>query len=267
MQFYRCSLPFLVLHRQPSTIGLAKLLNDLHIGGLIEDNAKTANPVASRAYRSVEARQHNHVGHRHSHQSNDLTGHEEYLLKSPHSTDDPQPSTPSDCLDYQFYLNQVKTDKNGKSYLNKRDLRKMAPIFVQQILSGACEQVEKPTKRSKPNHVRSDGHDHEHHHRASSMRSENKDEMISAEKWESMLNPQCYVTFQTNFVFPSLLVLVLIRSGDQFDIDCRSTYDSYTGNQTVQSFDQSPYWTGVRFHDWRFIAPSHPNRAGPSRAQ
>src|SRR5699024_1262924 len=78
----------------------------------------STTPFANSA---TTAPNHNHIGHSHQHHHH------------PRS---------SACLDYRYYLNRQGTSSHNKQVLTEDDLRELSPIFIQQILSGACEQLE-----------------------------------------------------------------------------------------------------------------------------
>ena len=104
---------------------------------LFSEESRTT--TETRGYRSIStsipiASNHNHIGHHHKH------SRRRYNRRLPTKS--------SSCLDYQYYLNRqginandIDTDGTSKG-LTEDDLRQLSPIFIQQILSGACEQLE-----------------------------------------------------------------------------------------------------------------------------
>ena len=104
---------------------------------LFSEESRTT--TETRGYRSIStsipiASNHNHIDHHHKH------SRRRYNRRLPNKS--------SSCLDYQYYLNRqginandIDTDGTSKG-LTEDDLRQLSPIFIQQILSGACEQLE-----------------------------------------------------------------------------------------------------------------------------
>lgn len=97
-----------------------------------------------RGHRSISSQvpstgSHNHIAHQHDHH------HDQYHSHSPdtHPHHQQQQKRRSSCLDYHYYLHRQGVDKSRQP-LTATDLRELSPIFIQQILSGACEQLEAP---------------------------------------------------------------------------------------------------------------------------
>ncbi|OTF74652.1 zinc transporter ZIP4-like protein [Euroglyphus maynei] len=113
--------------------GLARLLNDLHIGGLIDDHES----MQHREHRSASTSNNHH----HNHQVKFLIS----TMNSIVNNNNPNEKN-NECYDYDFYLELIKQiqhhDKESEmnNLLTEKELQHLAPIFLQQILSKACER-------------------------------------------------------------------------------------------------------------------------------
>lgn len=173
------------------------MLNDLHIGGFKE--ATKSHNVTEDIHEHDHDHDHDHDHphpHHHDHPEHDHHHHEDH---NGHSTRDHRSiskvsnamhnhigyhhkhdienedlidniaQSPVDCMHVDFYWNQLK--QNSRSgYITENDIRYLSPIFIQQILSNACEKTEMFKDYLVPNQSnQSKIIDHRvHHHRSSS---------------------------------------------------------------------------------------------------
>lgn len=119
--------------------GLARLLNDLHIGGLINQSNHESTVTRHREHRSAPHENH------HNHQV-------KFLMNSIENNDDPIEKN-IECYEYDFYVERIRqiqhhmkhrNDAKNSSEVNlltEKELEYLAPIFLQQILSKACERI------------------------------------------------------------------------------------------------------------------------------
>ena len=109
-------------------------------------SSSTITATTSREHRSVSSDSNkinyiNHNSHKHQHSKHH---HMHYSQNPNHHKNYPKSSA---CLDYSYYLNRLEgrsgDEKNSKNFgVTENDIRELSPIFIQQILSGACEKLE-----------------------------------------------------------------------------------------------------------------------------
>ncbi|XP_027204872.2 uncharacterized protein LOC113798516 isoform X2 [Dermatophagoides pteronyssinus] len=119
--------------------GLARLLNDLHIGGLIDQSDHESSIPQHRGHRSVLNNPHNHQV--------------KFLISAMNSIANNNPIGKNlECFNYDFYMGLIKQiqhstkhendvqNQSEMNFLTENVLQHLAPIFLQQILSKACER-------------------------------------------------------------------------------------------------------------------------------
>lgn len=141
--------------------GLTELLSDLHIGDVSKnfDNINTFDNRNQRSNLNHQNLQAHNLNYKQFLFKNESLRPESFLIKSKIN------EINDNCLDYSFYLKQIRKFQNNFNKVDLRitehDILKLAPIFLQQIVSKSCEKQ----------HAYSN--DNEHHHN-SELESSNK---------------------------------------------------------------------------------------------